>query len=105
MNLGKHRFGAQSVWVQIDWSSEEVTQWHSDIQRLSTPAPDNLEEWLKSDLEMLAKCMAGFICGWETVLTKDDLARHSNAGTNLEDLKARLRRSKCGKRNARILAL
>lgn len=49
--------------------------------------------------------MAGFICGWETVLTKYDLARHSNAGTNVEDLKARLRCSKCGKRNARILAL
>jgi hypothetical protein len=105
VNLGKHRFGAQSVWLQIDWSSDEVAQWHSDIQRLSIPAPDSLEEWLESDLEMLVKCRAGFICGWETVFTKDDLARHFSAGTNLEGLKARLTCSKCGKRNARILAL
>lgn len=105
VNHGKHRFGAQSVWLQIDWSSDEVAQWHSDIQRLSTPAPDSLEGWLESDLEMLVKCKAGFICGWEMVFTKDALARHFSTGTNLEDLKARLTCSKCGERNARILAI
>jgi hypothetical protein len=105
VNCGKHCFGAQGVWLQIDWSSDEVGQWYSDTQRLSTADPDSLEGWLESDKEMLVKCRAGFICGWEKVLARDDLARHANAGTSLEDLKARLTCSKCGKRNARILAL
>lgn len=105
VNLGKHRFGAESVWLQIDWSSDEVAQWHSDIKRLSIIAPDSLEEWLESDLEMLVRCRAGFICGWEAVFTREDLARHCNVGTSLEDLKARLTCSKCGERNARVLAL
>lgn len=105
VNLGKHRFGAQSVWLQIDWSSDEVAQWYSDTQRLSTADPDSLEEWLESDRQMLVRCRAGFICGWEKVLAKDDLARHVEAGTSLEGLKARLTCSKCGKRNARILAI
>jgi hypothetical protein len=105
VNLGKHRFAAQSVWLQIEWSSDEVAQWYSDIQRLSTADPDSLEEWLESDREMLVRCRARFLCGWEKVFARDDLARHAEAGMSLEDLRSRWTCSKCGERNAKILAL
>lgn len=105
VNHGKHRFGAQSIWLQIDWSSDEVAQWYSDIRRLSTADPDSLEAWRESDREMLVRCRARFLCGWEKVLDRDDLARHAEAGMSLKDLKTRLTCSQCGERNARLLAL
>lgn len=105
VNLGKHRFAAKSVWLQIEWSSDEVAQWYSDAQHLSIADPDSLEEWLESDREMLVRCQARFICGWEKVFARNDLVRHAEAGMSLEDLRSRLTCSKCGERNARILAL
>lgn len=97
INRGKHRFVAASAELQIDWGSEEVQQWRHDAERLSK-LPDTLAGWVKADLEMLVRCGAGFRCDRKTIFTNNDLAAHVAANVSLEDLKARLICSKCGKR-------
>ena len=101
VNMGKHRFVAQSATMQIDWNSDETQQWRSDIERLSR-SPDTLSSWIEDDLEMLVRCRSGFLCREPAILTKNDLTQHLAAGLSLEKLKARLKCSKCGKRGARI---
>lgn len=104
VNRGKHRFVAESATMQIDWNSDETQQWRSDIDRLSR-SPDTLTGWIEEDLEMLVRCDS-FVCGWlrtPVILTKSDLKLHVAAGLSLEDLKARLKCSKCGKREARVM--
>lgn len=101
VNKGKHRFVAQSAAMLIDWNSDEVQQWRLDIQRLSR-SPETLAGWIADDLEMLVRCASGYFCRKPAILTKDDLKRHVSAGLSLEDLKTRLKCSKCGKHNARV---
>ena len=101
INRGKHRFVATSAELQIDWGSEEVQQWRHDVERLSK-SPDTLAGWVKADLEMFVMCSAGFLCGRKTILTNSDLAAHVAANVSLEDLKARLKCSKCGKRQPHV---
>jgi len=102
VNKGEHRFVAKSATMQIDWNSDETLQWRSDIDRLSR-SPETLTGWIEDDLEMLVICGSRFFCREPAILTKNDLKRHVAAGLSLEDLKARLKCSKCGKRGARIM--
>lgn len=101
VNKGKHRFVAQSATMLIDWNSDEVPQWRLDIERLSR-SPETLAGWIADDLEMLVRCASGYFCRKPAILTKNDLKRHVSAGLSLEDLKTRLKCSKCGKHNARV---
>jgi len=101
INKGKHRFISNSADLRIDWNSDEALQWRSDIERLSR-VPDTLTGWIDADLEMLVRCSTGYLCGGNNILTRADLDRHVAAGLSLEDLKARLKCSKCGKREARV---
>lgn len=101
VNKGKHRFVAKSAAMQIDWNSDETQQWRSDIERLSR-SPDTLSGWIEDDLEMLVRCGSGYFCRKPAILTKNDLKQYVTAGLSLEDLKTRLKCSKCGKRGARI---
>lgn len=103
INRGKHRFVATSAKLHIDWGSEEVQQWRHDVERLSK-SPDSLAGWVEADLEMLVRCSAGFRCGRQTILTNSDLAAHVAAKVSLEDLKARLKCSRCGKRQPNVRA-
>ncbi len=103
INKGKHRFVVESATMQIDWNSDETRQWRSDIDRLSR-SPETLTGWIEDDLEMLVSCGSRFFCRKPVILTKNDLRRHVAAGLSLEDLTARLKCSKCGKREARIMA-
>lgn len=102
VNMGKHRFVAQSAALQIDWNSEEAQQWRLDIERLSR-SPDTLTGWIADDLEMLVLCSDGYFCRTPAILTINDLKRHVAGGLSLEDLKARLKCSKCGKRARRVM--
>jgi hypothetical protein len=102
VNKGKHRFVADSAAIQIDWNSDETQQWRSDIERLSR-SPDTLSGWIEDDLEMLVRCGSGYFCRKPAILTKNDLKRYVAAGLSLEDLKNRLKCSKCGKRGARVM--
>ncbi|HKX80150.1 MAG TPA: hypothetical protein VJM34_16670 [Novosphingobium sp.] len=101
VNKGKHRFEAQSAAMLTEWNSEEVQQWRLDIERLSR-SPKNLVDWIADDLEMLVKCASGYFCRKPAILTKNDLKQHVEAGLSLEDLKTRLKCSKCGKHSARV---
>lgn len=101
VNKGKHRFVAQSAYMLVAWDSDEAKQWRLDIERLSR-SPETLTGWIADDLEMLVRCSSGFFCRKPAILTKGDLQRYVEDGLNLEDLKARLKCSKCGKRNAGV---
>lgn len=102
VNRGKHRFVASLAAIQIDWNSNETRQWRSDIKRLSN-SPDTLSGWIENDLEMLVRCGSRGCWRKPAILTKDDLNRHVAAGLGLEDLKTRLKCSKCGKRGALVM--
>lgn len=102
VNYGKSPFFATSAWLQIDWGCDEVVQWQSDAQRLST-TPESLAGWLNANLEMFVRCSSGVFCGQKAIFTKDSLARFAAEGLTLDGLKNRLTCSKCGKRNARLL--
>lgn len=101
INVGKRPFAAQSAVISIKWDGEDMAQWRSDLLRLSQ-SPKSLNEWLSLDLEMLVRC--GARC-WRTsaVFSKTDIQRHIDGGTNLDQLKARLKCKECGKRNAVLL--
>lgn len=102
VNKGKHRFVARSANMDIEWDSEEASQWRLDIDRLSR-SPNSLGEWIEADLEMLVTCSPlFFICDHRAILSKDDLMPHLAAGLGLDDLKTRLKCSKCGKRGASV---
>lgn len=101
VNKGKHRFVAQSAAMQIDWNSDETQQWRLDIERLSK-SPDTLSGWIEGGLEMLVRCDSGYFCRKPAILTTNDLKQYIAAGLSLEDLKTRLKCSKCCKRGARI---
>ncbi|WP_429128638.1 hypothetical protein [Aeromonas media] len=100
VNKGKHRFVAKWVELEIDWNSGEIQQWRSDIERLSR-SPDTLTGWIEDDLEMLVSC-SGYSCRKPAILTINELKQHVASGLSLEDLKTRLKCSKCGKRGARV---
>lgn len=102
VNKGKHRFVAHSAEMQIDWNSDEVRQWRLDIERLSR-SPETLAGWIADDLEMLVRCASGYFCRKPAILTKNDLRQQVSAGLSLEDLKTRLKCSKCGKRGALVM--
>ena len=97
INQGKHRFVARSAGLNIDWGSEEVQHWRYDVERLSK-TPDTLAGWVEADLQMLVRCRQGYTCFHKTILTNSDLAAYVTANVSLEELKARLKCSKCGKR-------
>ena len=99
VNKGKHRF--VSAELGIDWNSDEIQQWRSDIERLSRSS-DTLTGWIENNLEMIVRCGSGYFCRKPAILTINDLKQHVAAGLSLEDLKNRLKCSKCGKRGARI---
>lgn len=101
VNKGKHRFVAELAEMLIDWNSDEVQQWRLDIERLSR-SPETLVGWIADDSEMLVRCASGYFCRVPAILTKNELKRHVEAGLSLEDLKTRLKCSKCGRHNARI---
>ena len=103
VNKGKHQFVAQSAAIEIDWNSDETQQWRMDIERLSK-SPETLSGWIEDDLEMLVRCDSGYFCRKPAILTKNDLKKYIAAGLSLDDLKARLKCSKCGQRRARITA-
>lgn len=101
VNKGKHRFVAKRAELKIDWNSDEIQQWRSDIERL-TRSHGTLEDWLKNDSEMLVRCTSGFFCRKPAILTLNDLKQYVAMGVTLEDLKTRLKCSKCGKRGAKV---
>lgn len=101
VNKGKHGFLADAAHLQIEWSSEELEQWRSDVDRLSK-SPETLNSWIEADLEMLVRCRTGYFCREAVILTKSDLAAHAAAGLSLQDLERRLTCSKCGQRGAKI---
>lgn len=101
VNRGKRRFKAQTAAIEIDWFGEETIQWRSDIARLST-TPDTLASWMDADLEMFVRCTKASLCSGNAIFTASDLARFIAAGLSLEDLKARLKCSKCGRRGASV---
>jgi hypothetical protein len=101
VNRGKHRFVAKRAELKIDWNSDEIHQWRSDIERL-TRSHATLEDWIKNDSEMLVRCGSGFFCRKPAILTLKDLKRYVEMGITLEDLKTRLKCSKCGKRTANV---
>lgn len=103
VNRGKHRFVAKRADLKIDWNSDVIHKWRSDIERLTRPH-DTLDDWLKNESEMLVRCTAIFFCRKPAILTLDDLKRYVAMGFTLEDLKTRLKCSKCGKRGAKITA-
>lgn len=103
VNKGKHRFMAEAAAMEIDWNSVETQQWRLDIERLSK-SPETLTGWIEDDLEMLVRCDSGYFCRKPAILTKNDLEQYIAAGLSLEDLKTRLKCSKCGQRRARITA-
>lgn len=104
VNLGKRRFIARSAETRGDWTGDEMVQWRSDIERLAK-APDTLTGWEEADLEMLVGCRDQFMCRHSSVLTRTALLCHTTAGLSLEDLTSRLKCSKCGKREAFIMAI
>lgn len=104
VNLGKRPFIACRAETRGDLTIDEMVQWRSDIERLAK-APDTLTGWIEADLEMLVGCRDGFMCRHSTVLTRTALLCHADAGLSLEDLTSRLKCSKCGKREACIMAL
>lgn len=101
VNRGKHRFVAKQIELNIDWNGNEIQQWRADIERL-TRSHDNLEGWLKNGSEMLVCCASGFFCRLPTILTLNDLKQYVAMGVTLEDLKTRLKCSKCGKRGSKV---
>ena len=101
LNRGKHRFKAYRFELEISLDSDEIHQWQSDIERL-TRTHETLDDWLKSDSEMLVRCASTYFCRKPVILTLNDLKQYVAMGVTLEDLKARLKCSKCGKRGARI---
>ena len=101
VNRGKHRFVAKQIELNIDWNGNEIQQWRADIERL-TRSHDNLEDWLKNGSEMLVCCASGFFCRLPTILTLNDLKQYVAMGVTLEDLKTRLKCSKCGKRGSKV---
>lgn len=103
VNKGRHRFVTKSAFMGIEWGSYEIGLWRSDIDRLSEP-PDSLTGWIEAGLEMLVGCGA-FYCHGSVILTRSDLSRHVAAGLSLEELKTRLKCSKCGKRQAIVFPL
>jgi len=101
VNKGKHRFAACYATIRADWHSEEIMQYRSDIERLSK-SPDTLRDWIEQALEMQVNCTSGYFCRKPVILNKNDLERFSIEGLTLEDLKARLKCSKCGKLGATV---
>ncbi|MBP7818248.1 MAG: hypothetical protein KA085_19180 [Phenylobacterium sp.] len=102
INRGKCGFVACMAETRIDWNSDETVQWRSDIDRLSR-SPNTLTGWIEADLEMLVRCGTRY-CYQNAILTRSDLTRHVAAGLSLEDLKTRLKCTKCGTRGARVMA-
>ena len=103
VNKGKHWFAAESANMFIDWNGDEIRQWRSDVDRLSR-TPETLSGWIESDLEMIVSCSSKFPCRRPAILDRNDLKQHVVVGLSLQDLKARFRCSKCGKREARVKA-
>ncbi|HGM6766195.1 hypothetical protein V6X42_06305 [Serratia marcescens] len=101
VNKGKHRFVAKKAELKIDWNSDEIHEWRSDIERL-TRSHDTLDDWLKNGSEMLVRCASGFFCRKPAILTLNDLKQYVAMGVTLEDLKTRLKCSKCGKRGVKV---
>ena len=102
VNRGKHRFFATGVELQLDLGSKEVQQWRRDIERLAV-SPDTLADWVEAGLDMLVRCRGGFFCNRSTVLTRSNLARHVSTNVSLEELRARLKCSRCGEREPQLL--
>lgn len=101
-NKGKRQFVTRQAETRGDWTSDEMVQWRSDIERLAN-APDALPGWIEADLEMLVACRDQFMCRQSAVLTRTALMCHAAAGLSLEELTSRLKCAKCGKGEARIM--
>lgn len=100
LNRGQHPFAARSATLRAEWFSDEIKQYRSDIERLSR-TPDTLRRWIDDGLEMQVNCSLAH-CRKPTILENADLERYHAAGLSLDDLKSRLKCSKCGRRGAEL---
>lgn len=101
VNRGKHRFISKRARLLVDWNSDEIQQWRSDIVRLKK-SPDTLSDWIDNELEMLIRCGHPYFCRIPAIFTKSDLQRYAEKGYTLEDLRTKFKCYKCGKRGAHI---
>lgn len=100
INRGKHRFTAEVAMLNIEWYSEEIQQWRSDVERLRITS-DTLSYWTENNLDMRISC-ASPSCRPFSRLALSKLREYLSTGMTLEALKARLTCTRCGKRGARI---
>jgi len=100
LNRGKHRFAAEVALLNIEWHSDEIQQWRSDVERLRITS-DTLSYWTENNLDMRVSCTS-LSCRPPSRLALDKLKQYVSAGMTLGDLKARFTCTRCGKREARI---
>lgn len=100
VNRGKHLFTAEVALLDIEWHSDEIQQWRSDVERLRITS-DTLSYWTENNLDMRVSCTS-LSCRPPSRLGLDKLKQYVSAGITLGDLKARFTCTRCGKREARI---
>lgn len=100
LNRGKRRFAAELAVLNIEWNSDEIQQWRSDVERLRITS-DTLSYWTENNLDMRVSC-ASPSCRPSSRLALSKLREHLSTGMTLEALKARLTCTRCGKRGARV---
>lgn len=98
VSYGVRNFGADFSYIEIDWNSKEILQLRSDAERLSKCNPRNIYEWIDQDLDMIVKCR----CYYRSIIKNIDLKRYADSNLSLQDLKYRLKCSKCGRRDAEL---
>ena len=106
INKGKHGFQADSIRVETvrpdtiaDWLLDVYRTWQTDLDYLSLPH-ETLDDWVQNGFHMWAMCQTP-LCH-RSVLSHDDLRRYADAGLSLDELRARMRCSRCGMRGARV---
>jgi len=100
LNRGKRLFTAEVALLDIEWHSDEIQQWRSDVERLRITS-DTLSYWTENNLDMRISC-ASHSCRPSSRLALSKLREYVSTGMTLEDLKARLTCTRCGKRGARV---
>jgi len=100
LNRGKHRFAAEAALLNIEWHSDEIQQWRSDVERLRITS-DTLSYWTENNLDMRVSCTS-LSCRPPSRLELHKLKQYVSAGITLGELKTRFTCTRCGKREARI---
>lgn len=110
-NLGKHRFGADYIQVNIPdpnellfWINESYLPWFEELSRLSKPH-GTLAEWVASGLDMNVRCSGLFCENTTKVIPLDNLKKLLASGATLETLRERLVCSTCGKQHPTVSPL